>query len=373
MSNEHKYDVWLTDDSPLAALVMRQYLVPVEGRDAVIFPPTYAKPERVREEEWLGYNIDRFGDAKSVCQIDSVGSQANRLEAIFLRDPYSKLVPRVIITAGEREVNLLDAGHRAADAIVRFSSLAGQLETAFRALLDRGDAEPLAKIAPTSLLFGVWDSRVTQAKVPRMLRSVIRAFDVTTLHRSAQYIPPVDYVADSLVEAPANKRDQALSELGLSHAPAAWSHGGIQVAGDIRRDVTLNLVALRAISAAPGKPDATIKLRRYILGLGLISFTAPQETFLREGCQLVPNKLKPTEWNLVRLDGQDTPFELNHDEALAFGKEAAASFGVGENRSGAFSSKLAKEALGQTKEERKAGRRRGRSMTEHEEAPAENE
>jgi hypothetical protein len=46
----------------------------VEGNDAVIFPPTYAKPERMRDEDWTGYNIDRFEDGSTVGQIDSVGS-----------------------------------------------------------------------------------------------------------------------------------------------------------------------------------------------------------------------------------------------------------------------------------------------------------
>src|SRR5438552_17155021 len=163
-----QFDSWLKDDSPVAALVMRQWLVPVEGKDAVIFPPTYASPEGKRPEDWLGYNIDRLDDGSSVCQIDSVGSQANRMEPIFKCERYSKLVPQVIIEAGNKKVNLLDAGHRAADAIVRFSDLADELEKAFHALQDQGNAELLAKIAPTSLVFGAWDSRGIQAKMPRI-------------------------------------------------------------------------------------------------------------------------------------------------------------------------------------------------------------
>ena len=45
-----QFDGWLKDDSEVAALVMRQWLEPVDGKDAVIFPPTYAKPEGVRED-----------------------------------------------------------------------------------------------------------------------------------------------------------------------------------------------------------------------------------------------------------------------------------------------------------------------------------
>jgi CRISPR-associated protein Csb1 len=364
-----QYDEWLDDSSAVAALVMRQWLVPVEGKDAVIFPPTYATPERSKEEDWLGYNIDRFSDGTSVCQIDSVGAQANRLEPTFLRARYSQLVPQVTIKAGDKEVNLLQAGHRAADAVVRFSSLAGDLDKAFRAFLAKGNAEPLAKIAPTSLVFGAWDSRATQAKLPRILRSVIRAFNVETLHRSAQYNPPVDYVADGLLDAPESKKEKdSRSELGLRHAPAPWTHGGIQVRGEIRRDVTLNLAALRAIGAGPDNPGGTMKLRRYILGLALIGFTAPQETFLREGCQLVPDKDNPSEWNLVKHDGQGESFQLTHAEALAFAEEAAREFEVGEDRTGVFDTKLARQDLDQTKDERKAGRRRGQLAAQPEPA-----
>ncbi len=199
-----QYDDWLKDGSEAAALVMRQWLEPVEGKDAVIFPPTYAKPERMRDEAWTGYNIDRFDDGTSVCQIDSVGSQANRMEPVFKTKPYDELVPQIVIKVGDREVHLLDAGHRAADAIVRFSDLAASLEDAFKAVRS-GDAEKLAKIAPTSLVFGAWDSRTTQVKLPRVVRSVIRAFKVKSLHRSAQYIPVVEYVDEGLLDAPEGK------------------------------------------------------------------------------------------------------------------------------------------------------------------------
>src|SRR5438552_1072799 len=91
-----QFDEWLNDDSGVAALVMRQWLEPVEGKDTVIFPPTYPLPS---EQNKSGYNIDRFDDGSSVCQIDSVGSQANRMEPLFKREPYSQLVRKVTITA----------------------------------------------------------------------------------------------------------------------------------------------------------------------------------------------------------------------------------------------------------------------------------
>jgi CRISPR-associated protein Csx14 len=75
-----KHDAWLAEDGP-AALVMREYLMPVEGKDAPVFPATFAASED--GEFHGGYNIDRFDGGRSVCLIDSVGAQANRMEPLF--------------------------------------------------------------------------------------------------------------------------------------------------------------------------------------------------------------------------------------------------------------------------------------------------
>ena len=153
-----KYDAWLLDAGP-AALVFREHLIPVEGSEGVLFPPTFAASEDKSFKG--GYNIDTFPDGTNVCLINSVGSQANRMEPIFAQKAYAGLVPQIIVKAGERRVNLLEAGHRAGDALVRCSVLQDELRSAFKAV-QKGNAEPLAKIAPTSLVFGAWDSRDTR-------------------------------------------------------------------------------------------------------------------------------------------------------------------------------------------------------------------
>ena len=170
MSNTlNKYDSWLTGDDSPAALVIREHVMPVEGHDGALFPPTFAAGDGFPG----GYNIDTFGDekdGKNVCLIDSVGSQANRIEPIFAEEKYAGLIPQIVVKAGEKEINITEAGHRAGDASMRCSELQEELHDAFRAVLS-GDSEPLAKIAPTSLVFGVWDSRDTQAKLPRLVLS----------------------------------------------------------------------------------------------------------------------------------------------------------------------------------------------------------
>jgi CRISPR-associated protein Csb1 len=327
MGRLDQHDAWLTADA-IAAIVIREPLVPVEGSDGVFFPATYAASE---DKSFPGgYNIDPPTGEKNVCLVDSVGSQANRMEPIFSRSTYSKLIPQVVIRAGERSVNLLEAGHRAGDAIVRCTVLQNKLEEAFKDVL-RGNAVQLAKLAPTSLVFGVWDSRNTQAKLPRLIAATIRALDVQKLTRSAVYLPALDYVGGGLVpeELDAGKgRDNPLAQRGYKHNPASAAHGGVIAHGEIRRDV-----------------DQTLALRRYILGLALVALTAPADTYLRQGCNLVPDVTKARMVRLVRAEGKREDLTLSHEESVAFATLAAQAFGVGESLTVQFDPALAKQDL----------------------------
>ena len=334
MSDLTQFDAYLSRSGP-AALVIRESLVPVEGADGVIFPATYAAGDNFEG----GYNIDIAPDGRSVCLIDSVGSQANRIEPLFKEEPYRALVPQIVVQAGEKIVNLLDAGHRAGDALVRCSELQPELQGAFRAVL-KGDCTPLAKLAPTSLVFGVWDSRDTQAKVPRLVISTIRAYDVRKLRRSAQYVPAVRYTDPeaALLDAPADKATKdAYSQRGFLDVPATGSHGGVIADGGIRREAVLALAALRLLAAAGGETP-TLALRRYILGLALTAFTHPGTGYLRQGCLLVldPQPTKAREFDEVYPDGKRQPCAVTHEAAVEYAAAAAAAFGVGGNRTVPF-------------------------------------
>lgn len=385
MSKENKgseqFDDWLMEGSGIAALVMRQRLESVEGGDAVIFPPTYAKPERVKDEDWTGYNIDRFEDGSTVCLVDSVGSQANRMEPVFKGEQYKELVPQVVIKVGEeKEVHLLDAGHRAGDAIARFAgrpegdgegeALSERLWDAFKAWQTSGDAEPLAKIAPTSLVFGAWDSRATQAKVPRIVRSVIRAYDVKLHHRSAQFNTPLHYVDEGLIDASVDKGEgerNPLSQEGFRHSPAPWVHGGVQVLGEIRRDVSLNLVALRSMGVKQRSEETSeetlerlMRLRRYVLGLALVALSCRDERMfnLREGCLL--RVAHPSSWQAVPFEGEATDVPITPEAVLEFARSAAKDFGViALKRPFVFDGKTAEQWLKLKKDDRDKRRRKG--------------
>jgi CRISPR-associated protein Csb1 len=341
----NKYDAWLTGDDGPAALVIREHLMPVEGPDGVVFPPTFASGDGFPG----GYNIDTFGDErdgiKNVCLIDSVGSQANRIEPKFAERIYAGLIPQIVVNAGEKDINILEAGHRAGDALMRCSELQQELQAAFKAVLN-GDAEPLAKVAPTSLVFGVWDSRDTQAKLPRLVSSAVRAFNVHRLTRSAVYIPPVDYSElDVFSEAEKAKAEGSskspLAKRGFVHVPASGSHGGVIADGGIRRDATLSIAALQQLKAADD--DRTPALRRYILGLSLVALTMNTSAYLRQGCNLVIDPDKPREFHEVYRDGRRKPATISHNDAIDFAAAAAEAFGVGESRTVEFDKKRAKD------------------------------
>ncbi|HEX2100415.1 MAG TPA: type I-U CRISPR-associated RAMP protein Csb1/Cas7u [Candidatus Synoicihabitans sp.] len=350
MSNLTQFDHYLSDRGP-AALVVREHLIPVEGADGVVFPATFAAGDGFPG----GYNIDGDPNGENIALIDSVGSQANRIEPMFAEPAYAKLVPQVSITAGEKSVSLLQAGHRAGDAIVRCSALQQELQDAFKKLL-AGDAAPLAKIAPTSLVFGVWDSRDTQAKVPRVIASTIRAYNVRKLTRSAQFVPAVEYVAAKLLDEPADRTTkESYAERGFVHVPATASHGGIIAKGGIRRDATLALAALNLLHAG-SDAKATLGLRRYILGLALVAFTRLPGGYLRQGTILVSDPDKPRKFDEVYPNGERKPAPVTHEQAMAFAKAAADAFGVGADRAVPFDTERAKRDVAPPEKEAKAGK-----------------
>lgn len=324
-----QFDKYLKSDD-VAALVIRESLIPVEGKDGVVFPATYAAGTGFKG----GYNIDSHKEEQNVCLIDSVGSQANRMEPLFKKPPYNALVPQITVQAGSKKINLLDAGHRAGDAIARCSALQEPLQKAFEEVL-ASNYEPLARIAPTSLVFGVWDSRNTQAKLPRLIASTIRAFDVRELTRSAQYFPAAKYVDDELIpdHKGVKKEKEAYAKRGFVAHPATGTHGGVIADGGIRRDATLGLAALRLLKAKEDEnaeeKKRTLTLRRYIFGLALTAFTAPVENYLRQGCMLVNDPKNPAKIQEVHWNGQRNPIHFSHDNARDFAQAAAKEFGVG--------------------------------------------
>jgi CRISPR-associated protein Csb1 len=386
-----QFDGWLTGED-VAALTARQLLQSVDGADSFIFPPTFAAEKSGEKGD---YNIDHFDGSfgaeisyerpggqrlhtelhhdqgRNVCLVNSVGAEANRVEIIFhpekLGGRYAGLIPQITVRAGSSAINLIEAGHRAGDALVRFTSVGERLFHAFQNYLTTGNAEPLAKIAPTSIVFGVWDSRGTQAKFPRVFRSVVRAYDVRRCRRSAQFNRAVKYVESGLIEEELDKGsgdDNPLSREGFKDNPAGHTHGGVVVEGEIRREMTVNLSAIRRLRV-PNTPERALTLQRYILGLSLVAATTKnaERYDLREGCHLKNKPGHTMTWNAVPYDGEPSSLpDLTAEAALDFAKLAADAFGVAPPEVTEFDQDAANKWLRLDKKEQDK-RRRENPMT----------
>lgn len=348
----HQFDDWLTEGGPVA-IVSRQYLVPATQPDDAIFPPSYASPTEKKGDPPV-YNIDGQGP-DSVCVLDSIPSQANRLEPMFAREPYSSLVPQIRIRFKDGlERNLLEVGHRIADAAFRGTELDDEIRHAFRKC-QNGDASAMARLAPTSLVFGVWDSRDSGVKAPRLINSTIRARDVVQLKRSAQYFPAINYDREGLLPDDLTGKP---ADYGLAEAPAVHQIGGVRIKGLITRDASLNLVSLRYLRCGADEGE-TLKLRRYILGLSLVALVADPDLNLRQGCLLVLDPTHRPTSELVFRDGRRADLALNPETALAFATAASKDFGVsdGPARVVGFDAKRIGAKLAKSKKRKGAGAR----------------
>ena len=200
--NVTAWDDLLSEETGPAAIIVRERLRPAAGRGAPVAPPTFAgRRQGESDYHWDGEDPQDWpAILKAVaenrvanrCTLDSIPSQANRMEG-FLKRFEGTSIPRVTLVGVKREsMSLLDVGHRVADAAAWSADNYDDFQLGLEAYV-RGNALPLARIAPTSLVFGYWDSRgTTGAKARRLIRSEIIAENVVKLTRKSQYWASVD-------------------------------------------------------------------------------------------------------------------------------------------------------------------------------------
>ena len=289
----------LIADEGLVALTYRQELEPVEGRGAVIHPPTYASREGKRGERRSEYVINERGDGTRTCDLDTVQSQANRMEASY-RGELASVIPRHVVEAGGHRADLTELAHRVADASIRATGIAGDIRKCFEAVAV-GDASAMARLAPTSLVYGVWDSRDTRVSVPRAIGSRIEAHDVVECTHSAQYTAVFGQDELGLT----NQEWKKGSEAGFAPSPATGRPGGVRVRGAIEQSASLMLDVLRGYRA----DDGSGVLACYLLGLALGGLvTGGRRYHLRSGCAIVP--VGAATWQTVGVDGERCAVEV---------------------------------------------------------------
>jgi CRISPR-associated protein Csb1 len=149
----------------------RRCLQPLGGAGDKVSPPTYPDEDRNRPAKHVFERRIINGQQVWCVLLDSVRSQANRMEEALLdaaREGRIKLPYLAVDFAGAGlnsigEITSLDAPHRIFDAILRDSLLGSEPlpKSALGVRLRQAtakDATAILEISPTALLFGAWNS-----------------------------------------------------------------------------------------------------------------------------------------------------------------------------------------------------------------------
>ena len=332
---------------------------PAGGPGDKIFPPTYEGGQYATEQR---VNPDT-GEIRECVLLDSVASQANRMELELLRARRSGLVDLPLLEVRfERDdlprqftVTSLEAPHRIADALFRDSRLDGKMfrQSDTGKLLDNaatGNATGILGICPTALLFGFWDSTGPRGglgvKFQRAITSEIIGYDAVPGKKTSSRIDPAGIRAgvrplyereDKSDEHPhwTLEREQAAggnrprtlgrgsegrpSEANHGNVTPTISPGGFTISGAVQT-TTLSLAVIRRLrfplnGAADSNAGVDAAARTALAALGLAAGTmARTDTDLRSRCHLIPQN--PVVWELVGLPGQP-PVEFPLDPASA--------------------------------------------------------
>ncbi len=340
-----------------AVIRITETLEAAGGKDFPVFPPSYAGDGSpvydLNGIEWGQREMTLAkGDKKIVayvksarhCTMDSPQSHANRTEIAFVKDPTLRgLVPKVtasyprdkeiVGSTGTEEVDVLTLPHRIADFRIRASKEPKRADDAIKEF-SNGDALPLLRLMPTSIIFGFWDSRAEgyQHKHRRILLTRIDAFNVVPCERHAVYVGPYSKTecAAVVVQKDEIAAESWESEKELSKSAARWAKamaergfcnalskpntpGGV-FAERIERLALISLTDIASVfcfkpaekpdkeakAQAPEKPEPDKNLtnaaRRYLLALALLAENYPRSTGsynLRSGCELIAVKKEP--------------------------------------------------------------------------------
>ena len=336
---------------------------PAGGPGDKVFPPTYEGGQYATEQRI----VPTTGEIKQCVLLDSVASQANRMELALLAARHSGLIDLPLLEVRfDRDdlprkftVTSLEAPHRIADALFRDSRLDGKM---FRAsdtgkLLDNArtdNAAGIFSICPTALLFGFWDSTGPRGglgvKFQRAITSEIIGYDAVQGKKTASRIDPAGIRAnagplyqraDESDQNPdwtldpseaAKDRNTARrynkggegnpgnpSKANHSNVMPTISDGGFTISEAVQT-TTLSLAAIRRLrfplnGAADSDAGVDIAARTALVALGLAAGTLTRaDTDLRSRCHLLPQN--PVVWELLDQPGQP-PAEFPLDAASA--------------------------------------------------------
>ncbi len=354
---------------------LRVGLEPLGGPGDKVFPPTYLADDN----KLSGYAEEKRrigGEDRDCVVLDSVASQANRMELALLNAFRRDELIFPIASVDFRDVDelqsldrisSLEAPHRIFDAILR-DSLNGDMlfrhSPAGRAITEATPHNSAAMFhySPTTLLYGGWDSTGPKggrgAKYERAITSEIVAIGISPGVKTSSRIDPLaiekgagpiykaaDKDGGWTLDATQARTDKAGAPSDINHGnypPTIDSRTGGITADEIRATTVLSFAALRKLRfpvdstgstmSAERRADAERSARAAIAALGLagLVLTLEQGQDLRSRCALVANEIPRFEL-LNRLGEKSQSFTLSTSEAIALvnqASEEATSYGL---------------------------------------------
>ncbi len=346
-----------------AALRRRRRLQPVGGPGDKLFPPTYPPSDADKRANQKPpprhvFECRRIGGEDVWCVLlDSVQSQANRLEEALLRaaersDAEAERIelPRLAVDFAPSGLNSigrissLDAPHRIFDAILRDSLLDGTpfpkspVGVKLRSATAK-DATAILETSPSALLFGAWNSTGEGggigAKFARAIVSEIIGVGVPVEHlpgagdprtrgrRTGSRIDPLGIIRKVDVfkgEAGWEVTPDGAGKGAKKVRPSEINHGNIAPSVDplgvtcdyAEQTAVITLAGLRRLRFGE-KAERNAAARCFIAALGLLALAEhdAQGYALRSRCDLVCEGVAPLE--LVRADGTTQEIEFDRE------------------------------------------------------------
>jgi len=307
---------------------------PVGGPGDKVFPPTYEGGRYATESRYVS------GEEVECVLLDSVQSQANRMELALLEEWESGEAPLPVISvdfAGDLpkpfRVTSLEAPHRITDALLRDSELDGvmfrQSDTGKRLdTLDARNATALFELCPTALIFGMWDSTGPRGglgvKFQRALVSEIVGFHAKQGKKTSSRIDPAQILRNAgpvyrtsdggwtLEQSDTrerNNRGVRPSEVNHGNIVPSIGDGGFTISKAVQTTV-LSLPALRRlrfpINEGGQRAEVDLAARAVLAAQALFaaSLVREQGADLRSRCLL--HATGPVVWELLDGPGNET-------------------------------------------------------------------
>jgi CRISPR-associated protein Csb1 len=343
-----QFEEWAELVESAAAIRRVRRLQPAGGVGDKLFPPTYPGDGQGRPPRHVFEFRRTNGSAELCVLIDSVQSQANRLEEALslLRAQGHISLPVISVDFSEASdladigrIDTLQAPHRVFDAIIRDSMFDGkpfgQSDEGQELIRARPQsAAGVYRLSPTALVFGAWNSTGQGgglgAKFPRAIVSEIIGVGVATEERNGQTVASGQRTGSRIdplgirsgvkvVKLPsgdwriASGKEKGVNPSEINHSNIAPSVTPLGVSvGHVRHSFVLSLPALRRLKFGQG-PEADRAAHAALAAIGLAACLGQDQAgySLRSRCDLVPEADQPADFERIKADGSIVPLQLD--------------------------------------------------------------